>query len=151
MTRTYALEQLETALGSVLGVDRQLIEDGTYFVVESEGTLVACGGWSRRKTLFGATDSPVKDRALLDPASDAAKIRAFFVHPAWARRGIGARLLAACERAAAEAGFSRVELGATLSGIEFYRKHGYEEVAPGQAPLSDGGHLEILKMAKPLK
>ncbi|MBI4909787.1 MAG: GNAT family N-acetyltransferase [Acidobacteria bacterium] len=145
----YTPEQLAGALGSVLGVDTQLIADGTYFVVESdEGRVVACGGWSKRKTLFGADRLPGREPELLDPAMDAAKIRAFFVHPKWARRGIGTMMLQACERAAAEAGFRQFELGATLTGVPLYRRHGYEEVDRVSAPLSNGATYEVVRMQK---
>ena len=100
----YTAAQIEGALGHALGLDTQLIEDGTYFVAEAgvdHGQVIAgCGGWSKRKTLYGSDHCAGREDALLDPASDAAKIRAFFVHPAWARRGVGSRILEACEAAA---------------------------------------------------
>jgi GNAT superfamily N-acetyltransferase len=96
----YSESQREAALASVYGVDTQLIADQTYFVAEVDGTIVACGGWSKRKTLFGADHCAGREDSLLDPAIDAAKIRAFFVHPNWSRRGIGTRVLEACESAA---------------------------------------------------
>src|ERR1700685_2935947 len=103
----YTPAQIEVALQSVYGVDSQLIADGTYFVVEAEGAIVGCGGWSKRKTLFGGDRWTGREDALLDPQRDAAKIRAFFVHPRWVRRGIGSMILEACEAAAAAAGFTR--------------------------------------------
>jgi GNAT superfamily N-acetyltransferase len=144
----YSPEQLEGALGTYLGVDTQLIEDGTYFVVETSALLVACGGWSRRKTLFGADHRPGRDETLLEPKSDAAKIRAFFVHPAWARRGIGSIILQHCEDAARAEGFTRFEMGATLTGVPLYRRWGYTEVERIELPLVNGGSLPIVKMAK---
>ena len=149
MTRAYSSEQLEKALGVLLGVDTQLIEDGTYFVVEAEdGVLVGCGGWSKRKTLFGADHRAGRDAALLDPAQDAAKIRAFFVHPEWTRRGIGSAILSRCEHEAYSAGFRRFEMGATLSGVPFYKAKGYVEAEHISAPLPGGGVLAVIRMTK---
>jgi GNAT superfamily N-acetyltransferase len=152
----YSATQIETALRSVYGVDSQLIADGTYFAAESyarlrpryEAVIVACGGWSKRKTLYGGDQFAGREDSLLDPAHDAAKIRAFFVHPDWTRRGIATMILDACERAAANAGFKRLEMGATLSGIAFYRAKGYAEIENQNAPLQDGTTLPIVKMAK---
>jgi GNAT superfamily N-acetyltransferase len=147
----YSAMQREGALGSVFGVDRQLIHDGTYFVVEaSDGALAACGGWSRRKTLFGGDNVAGKDDAVLDPLVDAARIRAFFVHPKWARRGFGSRLLEAGEQAARTAGFTRLELGATLTGIPLYERHGFQPLARSEVPLPNGATLPIVRMWKPL-
>ena len=149
MTNAYSREQLEKALGVLLGVDTQLIEDGTYFVVEAEdGVLVGCGGWSKRKTLFGADHRAGRDAALLDPAQDAAKIRAFFVHPEWARRGIGSAILGRCEHEAYSAGFRRFEMGATLSGVPLYKANGYVEAEHISAPLPGGGVLPVIRMTK---
>lgn len=134
-------------------MDTQLVADRTYFVVEpagASGTLVACGGWSRRRTPFGADARPGRDDALLDPQVDAAKIRAFFVDPAWARQGIGSRLLALCEEAARAEGFTRAEMGATLTGIPLYRRHGYAEGERLELPLANGETLAIVKMGKKL-
>ena len=144
----YSPEQLDGALGSVFGVDRSLIEDATYFVVESEGVLAGCGGWSRRKTLFGSDQLPGREDALLDPAQDAAKIRAFFVHPAFARKGVASLILDTCEDAAAREGFSGLEMGATLTGVPFYKSRGYREVEVIEAELPNGLRLPIVKMAK---
>ncbi len=148
----YSPAQIEGALQSVYGVDSQLIADGTYLVAEVSETLnaeiVACGGWSKRKTLYGGDQYAAREDSLLDPKQDAAKIRAFFVHPKWARRGIGSLILEACENAAREAGFKRLEMGATLSGVAFYRAKGYAEIERQKAPLSNGETLEIVRMAK---
>ena len=118
------------ALERVFGVDTQLIEDGTYFVAEAEvggdRVLAGCGGWSKRKTLYGSDHCAGREDALLDPNYEAAKIRAFFVHPAWARRGVGSRILDVCEAAAVAAGFRRLEMGATLTGVPLYVARGYE-------------------------
>jgi len=153
----YSPAQIEGALASVYGVDSQLIADGTYFAVEASGpgsqgsTIVACGGWSRRRTLYGGDQFSGREDSLLDPGREAAKIRAFFVHPDWARRGIGTMILEACEKAAIAAGFTRLEMGATLSGVPFYRAKGYAEVEKQSAPLGNGESLPIVKMAKEVR
>ena len=152
----YSPTQIEGALASVYGVDSQLIADGTYFAAEvpdaeGERTIVACGGWSKRKTLYGGDQYAGREDSLLDPACDAAKIRAFFVHPDWARRGIGSLILEACENAAREAGFTRLEMGATLSGVAFYRAKGYVEIEDQSVPLSNGEFLPIVRMGKTAK
>jgi len=144
----YSPAQIEGALKSVYGVDSQLIADGTYFAAEIGGQIVACGGWSRRKTLYGGDQYSGREDSLLDPAREAAKIRAFFVHPDYVRRGIGTLILEACETAAIAAGFRRLEMGATLSGVAFYRVRGYEEVENQNVPLGNGEVLPIVKMAK---
>jgi N-acetylglutamate synthase-like GNAT family acetyltransferase len=145
----YSPAQIEGALQSVYGVDSQLIADGTYFVVESQSPeIIACGGWSKRKTLYGGDQFAGREDSMLDPAHDPAKIRAFFVHPKWVRRGIGGMILDACENAAREAGFTRLEMGATLSGVAFYRAKGYEAIENQEVPLGDGQSLPIVRMAK---
>jgi GNAT superfamily N-acetyltransferase len=144
----YTSEQLEEALRSVYGVDTQLIHDATYFVAEVDGAIVACGGWSKRRTLFGADHCAGREDSLLDPACDAARIRAFFVHPDWVRRGIGARVLEACEEAARSQGFSRFEMGATLTGVALYKARGYREVERIEVPLAGGVVLPIVRMSK---
>ena len=144
----YSPEQIEGALGTVFGVDSQLIADRTYFVVESDGILAGCGGWSKRRTLFGSDQHAGREADLLDPAKDVAKIRAFFVHPDWARQGVASNLLEACEVAAQEAGFSRLELGATLTGVAFYSSRGYVANEPMEVALRNGATLPILKMVK---
>ena len=149
----YSAAQLESALRTVYGVDTQLISDGTYFVVEeteSAGAalLVGCGGWSKRTTLYGGDQFAGREDSLLDPAKDSAKIRAFFVHPAWARRGIGGMILEACEAAAGAAGFRRLEMGATLTGIPFYRAKGYVELEAAEVALGDGMTLAVVRMGK---
>jgi len=148
----YSPSQIESALASVYGVDSQLIADGTYFVVENvEGgqlTIVACGGWSKRKTLYGGDRWKDRQDDLLDPPRDAAKIRAFFVHPGWARRGIGSMILDACEGAALAAGFTRFEMGATLTGVKLFRERGYVPLEPLDLPLENGITLPIVHMVK---
>ncbi|HSY02201.1 MAG TPA: GNAT family N-acetyltransferase [Acidobacteriaceae bacterium] len=147
----YSAAQMDGALGTWLGLDTQLIADGTYFAVEpvaNPGTLAACGGWSRRKTPYGSDHRPGRDDALLDPRTDAAKIRAFFVHPDWARQGIGSRILELCEEAARAEGFTRFEMGATLTGIPLYRRHGYVEQERVELPLKNGDVLPIVRMTR---
>jgi len=155
----YSPAQIEGALKSVYGVDTQLIADGTYLVADIElqnrqsqdtPEIVACGGWSKRKTLYGGDQYTAREDSLLDPARDAAKIRAFFVHPNWARRGIGSLILEACENAARETGFTRLEMGATLSGVVFYKAKGYAALENLEAPLGNGEVLPIVRMAKKL-
>ncbi len=155
----YSPTQIEQAIGTWLGLDTRLVADQTYFAVEvpvdanpdglpTIGNLAACGGWSRRKTPYGSDHRPGRDDSFLDPGTDAAKIRAFFVHPAWARRGIGSRILELCEQAAQAEGFARFEMGATLTGIPLYRRHGYVEQERVELPLANGETLPIVRMTK---
>ena len=148
----YTPEQIDGALGTLLGLDTQLVADGTYFVAEAKAAcariIVGCGGWSHRKTLFGSDHAPVREPNFLDPAVDAAKIRAFFIHPDWARRGLGTKILEACESAARAAGFSRFEMGATLTGVPLYLSRGYYIVERIEVPLRNGAALPIVRMAK---
>ena len=149
----YSPSQIESALASVYGVDSQLIADGTYFVVQANsagGAIVACGGWSKRKTLYGGDVWKAREDSLLNPQTDAAKIRAFFVHPDWVRRGIGTLLLDACEQAAMAEGFRRFEMGATLSGVPLYRARGYVSLENLGVPLANGESLPIVRMEKRL-
>ena len=152
MTWAYSPSQLEAALGTWLGVDSQLVTDGTYFVVEADvdgrTVMVGCGGWSKRKTPYGSDHRPGREDALLDPKVDAAKIRAMFVHPEWGRKGIGSVIMDECERAAGEAGFRRFEMGATLSGVPLYEKYGYVAKERVELPLSNGETLPIVRMEK---
>ena len=144
----YTREQIEGALKGAWGVDTQLIRDGTYFVVESDRRLVACGGWSRRKTLFGSDAHASREPALLDPAKEAARIRAFFVHPDFARRGIGRMLLEHCESEAKKEGFTRAELVATLPGEKFYQACGYFVIERKDFPLDGALSIEFVLMRK---
>lgn len=151
----YSADEIEAAIARVFGVDTALIDDGTYFLAEmpAVGTpqvqIVGCGGWSRWKTLFGGDQWHGHDaELLLDPACDAAKIRAFFVHPSWARRGIGTLILDACERAAVAAGFRRLEMAATLTGVKFYEARGYEQGERFDVPLENGRSIEVVRMEK---
>src|SRR5579859_6600795 len=148
----YTPEQIDGALGTLLGLDTQLVADGTYFIAEARAAcariLVGCGGWSHRKTLFGSDHAPVREPNFLDPAIDAAKIRAFFIHPDWARRGIGSKILDACESAAREYGFTRFEMGATLTGVPFYEARGYTALDRIRVPLPDGESMMVVRMEK---
>jgi len=146
----YTAAQTESAIKYVFGVDTQLVADQTYFVVEDEEGIVACGGWSKRNTLFGGDQYKTKVDPLLDPAIDAARIRAFFVHPGKARRGVGQLLINACEQAAIADGFTRMQMGATLPGVPFYAKMGYVEIEKIDLPFPDGEVLEIIRMTKDL-
>ena len=162
-TEDYTPEQIEGALATVFGVDSQLIADGTYIVAEalsaananpeptdkpSHWTIVGCGGWSKRKTLYGSDHWTGREDALLDPQRDAAKIRAFFIHPDWARQGVGSKILQACEEAARAAGFSRYEMGATLTGAKLFGAKGYVPVKPISIPLNNGETLPVIHMEK---
>jgi GNAT superfamily N-acetyltransferase len=147
----YAPEQIEAALRGAFGVDTGLIRDGTYFVaLDSEGVIVACGGWSARRTLFGSDARQERDEAWLDPRVDAARIRAFFVDPAHARRGLGRAILERSEAAARSAGFSRCELMATLPGVRLYAKCGYLAGNPIEHPLGAGLTIRFVPMSKRL-
>jgi GNAT superfamily N-acetyltransferase len=146
----YTEAQLDAALGNVFGVDTQLIRDGTYFVAEVQGELAGCGGWSLRKTLFGADQGTAREPERLDPEHDAARIRAFFVHPSWARLGIGKALLERCEAEAKAAGFRTAELMATLPGRRLYQAMGYRGTAPVAIDLGGGLSMECEPMRKAL-
>jgi GNAT superfamily N-acetyltransferase len=149
----YSPEQLDAALGTAYGVDTQLIADETYYVVVAVGTagenvLAASGGWSMRKTLYGSDHGPYRDNRMLDPARDAAKIRAFFVHPEWTRRGIASLILKTCEDAAYARGFRRFEMGATLTGVPMYAARGYAKGEQMEVPLPNGMSLTVVRMWK---
>ena len=149
----YSPAQIEGALGTVLGLDTQLIRDQTYFLVEDPDvdgklTFAGCGGWSKRKTLFGSDGASVREPELLDPAVDAAKVRAIFVHPDFARRGLGSLILAHVEAAAHAAGFRHFEMGSTLTGVPLYRLKGYVEVERIAVPLHNGEALPVVRMVK---
>ena len=133
----------------IMGLDRQLIADGTYFVVEDAGVIAGCGGWSRRATLYGGDHSPGRDAALLDPRVDAARVRAMYTSPAFARRGVGRLILSLCEAAARAEGFTRVELAGTMSGQPLYESCGYRVIEP---ILDDRGGVPVplVRMGKAL-
>lgn len=133
----------------VMGLDTQLLKDGTYFVIESDGRVAGCGGWSFRATLYGGDDSVVvREPARLDPVTDAAKVRAMYTDPDFIRQGIGSRILALCEAAAAQAGFKRVELMATAAGIPLYRAQGYLPSAEQEFARVGGVEIPLLRMEK---
>jgi GNAT superfamily N-acetyltransferase len=135
----------------VMGLDTQLVADRTYFVIEDGGLLAGCGGWSRRATLYGGDHSTaLRDPTLLDPARDAARVRAMYTHPAFARRGVGRLILRLCEDAAAAAGFCRVQLMATLSGEPLYQTCGYVEIERTAAASKNGVVVPLILMGKPL-
>jgi N-acetylglutamate synthase-like GNAT family acetyltransferase len=142
----YTAEQIEAALLGVWGVDTEIIGDGTYFVGEMEDELVLCGGWSRRATLFGGDAYTQRESRLLSPQADAARIRAFFVHPNWARRGLGGRLLALCEGEASAAGFVAAKLVATLPGERLYARHGYVSAGRRSDALPGGVSIDSVLM-----
>jgi len=147
----YTDEQIEAAIVGVFGVDTALILDGTYLVAESNSRLIACGGWSRRKTLFGGDQYEQRnDEVELNPEIDPAKIRAFFVHPEFARIGVGRALLDACESAAASHGFQSLELMATLPGVKLYAACGYQSHEPFELELGNGVKLGLVPMSKEL-
>lgn len=146
----YSDEQVEAAVASVYGVDTDLIRDGTYYVAEAEGSAVGCGGWSKRRTLFGGDRFAARDSGYLDPAKEPAKIRAFFVHPNWARRGVAGRILETCEREAQAEGFRSLELMATLPGVKLYAARGYEAAEPVSYETPDGVSIELVPMRKEL-
>jgi GNAT superfamily N-acetyltransferase len=139
-----------TASFDIMGLDSQLIADGTYFVVEDDGQLAGCGGWSRRATLFGGDHSAGRDAALLDPARDAARVRAMYTHPDHVRKGVGRAILEACEAAAAGEGFARCELAGTMAGEPLYRACGYHEIERFSAPTSSGVEVPLVRMGKAL-
>jgi len=162
-TLDYTPAQIEGALQTVFGVDSQLIADGTYIVAEAERNaipraeaarkpsgliIVGCGGWSKRKTLYGSDHWTGREDAPLDPQHDAAKIRAFYIHPDWARRGVGSMILEACEEAARSAGFTRYEMGATLTGAKLFGVKGYAAVKRISIPLVNGETLPVIHMEK---
>jgi GNAT superfamily N-acetyltransferase len=151
----YTSSQIENALQTVFGVDSQLIADGTYLLAETnpaeaglEPLIAGCGGWSKRKTLYGGDRWAAREDGLLDPFHDAAKIRSFFIHPEWARRGIGSMILDACEAAARSAGFTRLEMGATLTGVKLFQARGYVAIEHLEIPVGNGISLPIVRMEK---
>lgn len=147
----YTTRQIELSITSVFGVDEDLIRDGTYFVVESLGKIVGCGGWSRRKTLYGASIyDQSRDPQFLDPQTDAAKIRAFFIHPEHARKGIGTAILDASESEARAWGFTRTEMMATLPGVKLYRMRGYHGDETVAVPVGEGIDIACIRMHKSL-
>jgi GNAT superfamily N-acetyltransferase len=149
-TADYRPSQIEGALRGAFGVDTQLLADQTYFVAEEDGRLVGCGGWSYRSTLFGSDARTDRDSSTLDPRTQAAKIRAFFIDPDSARRGIGSRLLEHCEQEARANGFARVELMATLPGVKLYAARGYIGADMVRFDVGQGESIEFIPMQKTL-
>lgn len=146
----YSPAQIDASLKTVFTIDSQLIADGTYFIATTEdGEVAGCGGWSKRKTLYGGDHQVERvEPELLDPAVDAAKVRAIFVHPRFARMGLGSAILAAAEEAAVRAGFRRFEMGSTLTGVALYALKGYREVDRVMVPVGDGEEIEVVRMVK---
>jgi GNAT superfamily N-acetyltransferase len=134
---------------AIMGIDTELIDDGTYFVVESGGEIAGCGGWSRRATLYGGNQTPGRDSQLLDPAVDAARVRAMYTTPAHARRGVGRLILTLCEAAAASEGFTRLELMSTLSGEPLYTAYGFRPVER-LVDATGGAAVPLVRMEKPV-
>jgi GNAT superfamily N-acetyltransferase len=149
LQRGFLDEAQITASRAIMGLDRQLLADGTYFVVEDEGRVAGCGGWSRRATLYGGDHTPGRDAALLDPATDAARVRAMYTHPDFARRGVGRLILDLCEAAARAEGFGRVELMATLSGRALYSQCGYVDIEAIE-DARGGAAVPLVRMGKPI-
>jgi GNAT superfamily N-acetyltransferase len=143
----YTPNEIEAGLRHVFGVDTQLVSDGTYYVIEHDGAAVACGGWSDRRTLFGGDQHKSGDDGRLDPTLDAARIRAFFVHPAHARRGLGRRLYEVCAAAARTSGFHTLELMATLPGVPLYAALGFESHERVAVP-TPSGPLPCIRMTR---
>ena len=149
-TNDYTPDQVEDALQGAFGVDTQLIKDGTYFVVEDEGVMIGCGGWSRRKTLFGGDKEGSRNPEELDPEIDPAKIRAFFVHPDWVRKGVGKMIFEKCESESRIYGFKSLELMSTLPGIKFYQSCGFKGGDYVEYKLPSGINITFLPMRKKL-
>ena len=147
----YSEQQIESAIRTVFGVDTDLIVDGTYFVADASGRLIGCGGWGKRRTLFGGDRFASRDSGELDPKVEAAKIRAFFVHPEYARKGIGRAILSLCEREARAHGFRSIELMATLPGLKLYRACGYEGSERIEYQIGGGASIEFVPMRKELQ
>lgn len=147
----YTEAEAESAIRYVFGVDSELVSDGTYFVATEGGQPVACGGWSWRRTLYGGDQRPMGVGNLLDPAVEAARIRAFFVAGTHARQGIGAMLLEACAEAATAKGFTRLELMSTLPGVPFYARLGFSEIESVVDTLPDGTDVGFVRMARAVR
>jgi len=144
----YSADQIDAAIGQIFAVDRQLIRDGTYFVVQQEAQIIGCGGWSKRRSHYGGDHQRIEPDAELDPIRDPARIRAFFVHPSWARRGVGRRIMNACEEAIRVGGFRKVEIVATLTGEPFYRAFGYVVNQRYEISIGAGLKLPVVSLTK---
>jgi GNAT superfamily N-acetyltransferase len=149
LQKPFLTEEQIASSRAIMGLDTQLVDDGTYFIVEQNGLLAGCGGWSRRATLYGGDRSPGRDAALLDPTKDAARVRAMYTHPSFVRRGVGRLILALCEDAARGEGFTSVELMATMAGEPLYRACGYEAVEE-IVDNRGGAGVPLLRMRKAL-
>jgi GNAT superfamily N-acetyltransferase len=149
LQRAYLDDDQIASSRAIMGIDTQLIDDGTYFVVEADGALAGCGGWSRRATLYGGNQTPGRDSALLDPAVDPARVRAMYTAPAFARRGVGRLILSLCETAAAAEGFTRLELMSTLSGEPLYTAYGFRPLERLE-DSTGGAPVPIVRMEKPV-
>jgi GNAT superfamily N-acetyltransferase len=148
--RWYDEQGAASAVEHVAVLDRMLLEDGTYFVLEAGGEIVACGGWSRRDRLYTGSGDGGDDARLLDPATEPARVRAMFVRDDWTRRGLGRRIIEACEEAARREGFSRMALSATLPGVPLYQACGFEPLEEVDTVLVDGVRLRCVTMEKPI-
>src|SRR6185369_13785910 len=148
LQRGFLSEAQIAASRMIMGLDRQLIVYGTYFMVETEGRIAGCGGWSRRATLYGGDHTPGRDAALLDPTKDAARVRAMYTHPDFTRRGVGRLVLALCEAAAGREGFTRVELAATMAGVPLYRACGYTDIEAFESDTPSGVRVPLIRMGK---
>ena len=148
--RFYDETQAASAIRYVPEVDRMLIEDGTYFVLEAGGEAVACGGWSRRDRLYTGSGETPDDARALDPTTEPARVRAMFVHPGWTRRGLGRRILEACEDAARREGFTQLYLMSTLAGLPLYRAYGFRPIEETEITLPDGMRVPAVAMDKPV-
>jgi GNAT superfamily N-acetyltransferase len=149
LQKGFLTEEQIASSRAIMGIDNQLIADGTYYVVESEGEIAGCGGWSRRATLYGNDATPGRDSNLLDPRVDAARVRAMYTNPSFARQGVGRLILTLCERAAAAEGFTRLELMGTMSGQPLYAAYGFvavEHIADDRG----GAPVPLIKMGKPI-
>jgi len=146
----YDPDRTTSAMRHVASVDRTLIEDGTYFVAEAGGELVACGGWSRRGKLYTGSGEAAGDARLLDPRSEPARVRAMFTRADWTRRGLGTRILEACEAAAKAGGFRELALVATLPGLQLYRHYGFREIEQTSVRMPDGVTIDCVAMTKPI-
>ena len=135
---------------AIMGLDTQLVEDGTYFVVEIEDAIAGCGGWSRRATLFGGNHTDGRDARLLDPKTEPARVRAMYTAPRFTRRGVGSKVLELCEAAARAEGFTRVELAATMGGKPLYEARGYRPIEQLMVATPGGVKVPILRMGKSL-
>jgi GNAT superfamily N-acetyltransferase len=149
--RFYDERQAASAVRYVPDIDQMLLEDGTYFVLEAGGKAVACGGWSKRDRLYTGSGNVEGDARMLDPATEPARIRAMFVHPNWTRRGLGRRILEACEEAARREGFRRLTLMSTLPGLPLYRAYGFRPLEDVEITLPDGVKLPCVSMDKPIE